>query len=176
MNKNKVCPCKSSKIRGFFNTGALAIGAAFVLALPSAAFAVADFSGTWVASAGTVSSTVGISSTCTKITIRVVQTATEIRTDLYNAECKSYGSKWGPILQYIRAGKVFERDSDGNEDEVGTISDDTLITVSQSGTMQYAYNLKLVPQPDGSKKLMSYYGVKGAIGAIVTEGTHDLIP
>lgn len=176
MNKNKVYPAKSSKFRGFFNIGPLALGVALVIAQPSAAFAVADFSGTWVAPAGTVSSTVGISSTCTKITIQVVQTATEIRTEIYNAECKSYGSKWGPITQYIRNGKVFERDGNGNEEEVGTISEDTLITVSQSGTMQYAYNLKLVPQPDGSKKMMSYYGTKGPIGAIVTEGTHNLVP
>lgn len=176
MNKNKVYPAKRSKFRGILSHAALALGAAVAIATPQAAFAVADFSGTWVAPAGTVSSTIGISSTCTKITIQVVQTASEIRTDLYNAECKSYGSKWGPITQYIRGGKVFERDSNGDEEEVGTISEDTLITVSQSGTMKYAYNLKLVTQPDGSKKMMSYYGTKGAIGAIATEGTHDLVP
>jgi hypothetical protein len=152
MNKNKVHPSKSSKFHGFLVGCAVAFGAVMALAGPSEAFAVADFSGTWVASSGTVSSTIGISSTCTKITIQVVQTATEIRTDVYNAECTSFGSKWGPITQYIRAGKVFERDSNGDEEEVGTISEDTLITVSNSGTMQYAYNLKLVPQPDGSKK------------------------
>lgn len=132
---------------------------------------VANFSGHWIATDGKVSSNVGLNSACTQVEILIQQTETEILTEVYNAECKLFGSKWGPIHQQIRDGKVYEQD-----EEVGMISSDTLITTSTSGTSKYAYNLKLIQNSDGIKSLKSYYGTQAAIGAIAIEATHQLIP
>lgn len=140
-----------------------------VLSVQSHAQDVADFTGRWVAAAGTISSTIGLSSKCSSVEIEIIQTVDVIETKLYKATCDLFGSTWGPITQEIRNGKIYE---DG--EEVGTITKDTMITVSTSGTMQYAYNLKLIQSPSGQKQLMSYYGTRGGVGAIVTEAIHDL--
>jgi hypothetical protein len=141
----------------------------FILFLSSGASALANFTGHWIATNGKVSSTVGLSSKCSKVEIDIVQTEDAIQTKIYNATCDSFGSKWGPITQTIKNGKVYEQD-----EEVGKINEDTMITISTSGSYQYAYNLKLIKGADGKTQLMSYYGVKGAVGAMVTEATHDL--
>ncbi len=133
--------------------------------------AIANFSGHWIATDGKVSSNIGLNSNCSRVEILIQQSETEILTQVYNAECNLFGSKWGPIRQQIRDGKVYEQD-----EEVGTISTDTMITISASGTSKYAYNLKLVQNADGTKSLKSYYGTQGAIGAIATEATHHLVP
>ena len=131
----------------------------------------ANFTGHWIATDGKVSSNVGLNSNCKKVEIIIEQNENEILTKLYNAECSLYGSKWGLIKQTIRDGKIFE-----GEDEVGTITDDTLITVSTSGGYQYAYNLKFITLTNGQKILKSYYGTKSFIGAIATEANHQLAP
>ncbi|MGZ3725759.1 MAG: hypothetical protein ACXWPX_08180 [Pseudobdellovibrio sp.] len=132
---------------------------------------VANFSGHWIANEGKVSSTVGLNSKCSKVEIEIEQTATEILTKVYDAQCDMFGSKWGPIHQQIKDGKVYEQG-----EEVGTISGDTLITVSQSGSYQYAYNLKIATLPNGQKTLQSYYGTKGGVGAIVIEAVGRQVP
>ncbi len=139
------------------------------LILPFQSMAIANFTGHWIATSGKLSSNVGLSAKCTKVEIEIVQTQGVIETKIYDATCGMFGSKWGPIKQDIKDGKIYEAGV-----EVGTINDDTMITVSTSGTYQYAYNLKLIQSADGKKQLMSYYGTKGGIGAMVTEATHDL--
>ena len=134
------------------------------------AFAIANFSGHWIANSGQLSSNVGLSAKCTKVEVEIVQTEQVIETKIYDATCGLFGSKWGPIKQDIKDGKIFEAGI-----EVGTIDDDTLITVSTSGTYQYAYNLKLIKAADGSTQLMSYYGTRGSLGAMVTEATHSQV-
>lgn len=140
-----------------------------ILVLPLQSMAIANFTGHWIANSGKLSSNVGLSANCTKVEIEIVQTQDVIETKIYDATCGIFGSKWGPIKQDIKDGKIFEAGV-----EVGTINEDTMITVSTSGTYQYAYNLKLIRSADGRKQLMSYYGTKGGIGAMVTEATHDL--
>jgi len=141
---------------------------ASLLLVCTQASAHANFSGHWLATSGTVTSTVGISAKCSRVEIEIIQTEDVIHTRIYDSTCEPYSSKWGPITQTIKDGKVFERGV-----EVGKITDDTMITVSKSGQYQYAYNLKVVTGADGKTQLMSYYGVKGAIGAMVTEATLD---
>lgn len=133
-------------------------------------FAVANFSGHWLANSGKLSSTIGLSSDCSKVEIIINQSETQIVTQMYNSECKMFNAKWGPITQTIKDGKIYE---DGTE--VGTITEDTLITISNSGTYKHAYNLKLKTNAAGHTTLDSYYGSKGAIGAIVTEATHEKV-
>jgi hypothetical protein len=136
--------------------------------LPSPAkAAVADFSGHWVADKGTVSSNVGLHSECSAVTIDIEQTSTKLTVKQYKSECALFGSTWGPSEMTLKDGKVFE---DG--EEVGTISGDTLITISPSGTAAYAFNLKLIKGDDGQSVLESYYGVKNGVGAIATEANH----
>jgi hypothetical protein len=137
--------------------------------LTTPAFATGDFSGHWLATTGKLSSTVGLKADCTKIEIVVEQRADALVTKQYRADCGTYGPHWGPVTQTIKNGKVFEGE-DEDETEVGTITDDTLITVSNSGGVAYAYNMKLHPKADGSVTLQSYYGVKNAVGTIVIEG------
>lgn len=129
---------------------------------------IANFSGHWIASEGKVSSNIGLNSKCSKVEILIEQTETEIITNLYNAECDMFGSKWGPIHQEIRGGKIFENDL-----EVGTITEDTLRTTAPSGAYQYAYNLRLLNSPEGKKILQSYYGTRGAVGAMAIEALHQ---
>ncbi|MGE3260300.1 MAG: hypothetical protein AB7K68_00830 [Bacteriovoracia bacterium] len=133
------------------------------------AFAVGNFSGHWLTTTGKINSTVGIKGDCSKIEIVIEQKEGLLLTKQYRANCGTYDSNWGPVAQTIRDGKVFEGEGE-DEEQVGTITDTTLITVSRSGGVSYAYNLKLHPQPDGSVLLQSYYGVKNAVGAIAIEG------
>ena len=137
----------------------------FFLAIAHAtpAFA-AGFSGHWTATTGTVSSNVGLHSTCTQISIDITEAPGQLTISRYHSECSYFGSNWGPDVMTIKEGKVFE-----GEDEVGTISDDTLLTVSQDGGAAYAFNLKLLKNADGSETLQSYYGVRNSTGAIATE-------
>jgi hypothetical protein len=128
------------------------------------AFAVANFSGHWVATNGKVSSNVGLSADCKSVEIFIEQTETSIVTKTYRADCGTLGTKWGPVRQEIRGTQIFEEG-----DLVGTISGDTLMTTSKSGTAAYAYNLKLIRTANGELILKSYYGTKTAIGAIATE-------
>jgi hypothetical protein len=107
-----------------------------------------------------------VKGSCTKVGLAIEQKDGALLTKLYDAECGLYGSSWGPIEQTLRDGKVFE-----GEDEVGTISEDTLLTTSRDGNTSYAYNLKLLPNPDGSFSLATYYGVQNGAGAIVIEST-----
>lgn len=143
---------------------------AFLLLSSSALAApVADFSGHWIVHGGTVRSNVGLKGECSQIELKIEQTATLLRTQLYKADCGNYSTHWGPVDQFIRDGKVYEGEGE-EEEEVGTISGDTLLTLARSGSVVYAYNLKLHPTADGSKTLQTYYGVKNAIGAIAIEG------
>jgi hypothetical protein len=143
----------------------------FSLSISTIGFAaVGNFSGHWVANSGKLSSTIGLSADCTKVEIVIEQTETQLLTKLYNAECALFGSKWGPVPQEIRDGKVYEQG-----ELVGTITEDTLMTLSTSGTYQYAYNLRLKKTADGKETLDSYYGAKGAVGAMVTEATHQRV-
>ena len=74
------------------------------------------------------------------------------------------------VVQEIRDGKIFEQG-----EEVGTIDDTTMITVSRSGSYQYAYNLRLHKSAEGIETLESYYGTKGIIGAMITEAMHEKV-
>ncbi len=139
------------------------------LSLLSSASYGYNFSGHWVAQGGQVSSNIGLSSPCSKVEILIQHTDDQIRTEFYKSDCQMFGTKWGPVVQDIKDGKVFEKGV-----EVGTITDDTLITVSSSGTYKYAYNLKLKKSDQGELRLNSYYGTKGAIGAMATEAQHQL--
>lgn len=122
--------------------------------------------GHWVADSGQVSSNIGLSAKCTRVEIIIEQDEKSVKTLKYDAQCGTLGSKWGPIQQDIENGKVFEAGV-----EVGTIDDTTLLTTSVDGTVQYAYNLRLVRGQNGEPLLQSYYGTKNFIGAIVTEAT-----
>jgi hypothetical protein len=138
----------------------------FLLTLLSSspAWAVADFSGRWIAASGKVSGVV--KGSCSKVEIEIEQKEGVLLTKIYDAACGLYGSSWGPVEQTIRDGKVFE-----GEEEVGTISEDTLLTTSRDGNVSYAYNLRLRPNPDGSLSLDTYYGVQNGAGAIVIEAS-----
>lgn len=144
----------------------------FLLSTP--AFAVANFSGHWIATTGKVNSTVGIKGDCSKIELDIEQNQTVVRTKIYKADCGTYSSHWGPVDQFIKDGKVYEGEGE-DEEQVGTISEDTLITVSREGSVAYAYNLKLQKKPDGSFALQTYYGVKNAVGAIAIEGIAERV-
>lgn len=128
-----------------------------------------NFSGHWVANSGKVSSNIGLNSPCSKVEILIQHTDDQIRTEYYKSDCQMFGAKWGPVVQNIKDGKVFE-----NGVEVGTITEDTLMTTSTSGTYKYAYNLKLKVSDEGELILNSYYGTQGAIGAMATEAQHQL--
>ncbi|MEN0058461.1 MAG: hypothetical protein AAGB31_06475 [Bdellovibrio sp.] len=142
--------------------------AGVILLWAGQAQAVANFSGHWIANEGKLTSTVGMSADCTKVEIIIEQTETQIKTRLYDAKCSLFGSKWGPVVQEIRDGKVYEEGV-----EVGTITEDTMITVSNSGTYQYAYNLRLKTNAQGQIILESYYGTKGSLGSMVTQALHN---
>ncbi len=143
----------------------------FLFLIPMTSFAVANFSGHWVADSGTVSSNIGLNSKCSKVEIIIEQTEKTILTKKYQADCALYGTKWGPIPDDYENGKVFE---DGVE--VGTVSDTTLMTLTRSGSAQYAYNLKLSQAATGEWQLQSYYGTKTAAGAMATEATLRKVP
>jgi hypothetical protein len=135
------------------------------------AMALADFSGHWVGD-GKINSNIGLNSTCSKIEIVISQTATTLVTEKYVSTCKLFGSSWGPVEMTIQGGDVFE---DG--EQVGTINDDTLLTIEPSGTVAYAFNLKLVPKGDGTMALQTYYGTQNSIGGMATEGLlHKVSP
>jgi hypothetical protein len=132
---------------------------------------IANFSGHWVAQSGALSSTIGIKAQCSNVDIVIEQTDTQILTKSYKSDCGLWGVHWGPIPQEIRNGKIYEKGV-----EVGTITSDTLITVSTDGSYKYAYNLRLKKAADGHVVMDSYYGTQGAAGAIVTEATHEKVP
>ena len=55
--------------------------------------------------------------------------------------------------------------------KIGTISEDTLMTLLPGGTVTYAFNLKLIKNANGSTSLQTYYGAQNGVGGIATEGT-----
>lgn len=128
------------------------------------AHAIGDFSGHWVTDSGEVVSDLGLNSKCTGIEIVIEQTASEMITKQYTSTCALFGSSWGPMVQEIKDGKVFEQG-----EEVGTVDDTTLVSIAPSGTAVYIYNLKLVPSANGEMELESVYGVKNSLGTIRTE-------
>ena len=130
----------------------------------------ANFSGHWLATTGKLSSTVGFKADCTHVEIIIEQNETSLVTKLYKADCGMYSPSWGPVTQTIHEGKVFE-----GEDEVGTISSDTLMTLSRSGTAEYAYNLKLIQGADGKPVMETYYGARTSAGAMVVEGNLERV-
>lgn len=134
------------------------------------ALAIAPLGGHWVALEGKISSNLGLSGKCSKVEIMIEQTEARITTTKYESTCTMFGSKWGPIPQDIKDGKVYEAG-----EQVGTINDTTLITISQDGSYQYAYNLKLITGPQGQTQLQSYYGAGSGIGAIATEATLEKV-
>jgi hypothetical protein len=139
---------------------------ALILLTPALTFG-ADFTGRWSANVGKVSSNVGLSSNCTKVEIDIEQRPATLTVKRYHSDCGPYGSTWGPDAMTLKAdGKVFEGE---DEDEVGTLTGNTLMTISHEGGTAYAFNLKLIQLPDGSETLESYYGVHNGTGAIVTE-------
>ena len=142
---------------------------AFVL-FRSIAWGVADFSGHWVGP-GKISSNVGLSANCSRIEIILHQSADKITIDKYQSTCDLFGSTWGPIEMPVQGGDVYE---DG--EKVGTISDDTLLTLQPDGDVSYAFNLKIKTAADGTTVLDTYYGTGNAIGAIATEGTLQKVP
>ena len=135
----------------------------FLVLSPAAAFGE-GLSGHWSANAGKVSSNVGLNSSCTKVEIDLDQQPGTLTVKRYHSDCGLYGSTWGPDVMTIKDGKVFE-----GEDEVGTLTGDTLMTISHDGGTDYAFNLKLIQLPDGTSKLETYYGVRNGTGAIATE-------
>ena len=134
-----------------------------ILALGINAFAIGDFSGHWISEGGEVVSDLGLNSKCSRIEIVIEQTDIEIVTKQYTSTCDLFGSSWGPMVQQIENGKVFE-----HGEEVGTVDDTTLVSVAPSETVFYLYNLQLVPAADGSMELESVYGVKNYLGTIRT--------
>jgi hypothetical protein len=137
---------------------------ALLLLTPAIAFG-SDLTGHWIASVGKVSSNVGLNSNCTKVEIEIEQRPGTLTVKRYHSDCGLYGSTWGPDVMTVKPdGKVFE-----GEDEVGTFSGNTLMTISHDGGVDYAFNLKLIQAADGSETLESYYGVHNGTGAIVTE-------
>lgn len=134
-----------------------------ILFLGLKTWAVGNFEGHWIATQGEVTSNLGLSSTCTKIEIVIRQTESSIVTDKYESTCQLYSSTWGPVVQRIQDGKVYE-----DEDVVGTIDDSSLLTTAPSGTVFYIYNLKLVPNNNGQMDLEAEYGVRNYLGTILT--------
>lgn len=146
-----------------------------ILFSTSSVFAVADFNGRWVANSGKVSSTMaGLGGDCTKVEIYVRQTETQLITDTYNADCGLWSKKFSNKVLEIREGKVFEQHGD-SLDEVGTISDTTLMTLTTSGVYQYAYNLKKTFDEVNGYGMQSYWGTKGSAGALVVEAVHKRV-
>lgn len=125
---------------------------------------VANFTGHWVATSGKVSSQLpGLSGKCSHVEIIIEQSETQITTKIYKANCNLFSSEWGPIVQEIRDGKIYE-----GSDEIGTIDETKMLSIFTSGGVQYAYNLRL--GSDGQAPYLdSYYGVRGSVGAIVVE-------
>ncbi len=142
----------------------------FLVDFSVSAMATAQFSGHWVATEGKVSSNIGLSSKCSKVEIIIEQDTDKIVTKKYQSDCALFGSKWGPIQQDLKDGKVLEAG-----EEVGTINDTTMITISQDGAYKYAYNLRLIVGPQGQPQLQSYYGAGGGIGAMATEATLEKV-
>ncbi|MBY0384773.1 hypothetical protein K2X05_06400 [bacterium] len=137
-----------------------------VVAFFQNAQAIGDFSGHWIADSGEVKSNVGLSSTCSKIEVIIEQTDTTIVTKKYESTCKLYGSSWGPFVQTIEDGKVYEDD-----EQVGIVDDTKLTSTSPSGTATYIYNLILGTDSKGERTLTVEYGVKNYVGTIITYGT-----
>jgi hypothetical protein len=135
----------------------------------------ADFSGHWVGT-GTIYQKpllVGnpTQSPCSKIELWMEQTAATLTTRHYTATCGAISPDWGPDVMQIKDGKVIEQG-----DEIGTLKGDTLITVDDTGSVSYAFNLKVTGTGD-QRTLHSYYGVKNGMGTIVIEGTSlKLVP
>lgn len=127
--------------------------------------AIGDFSGHWIADAGEVKSNVGLSSTCSNIEVIIEQTETEIVTKKYESTCDLYSSTWGPVVQAIADGKVYEDDL-----QVGIVNETTLVSTAPSGTAAYIYNLILGVDSKGERTLTVEYGVKNYVGTIVTYG------
>ncbi len=143
--------------------------------ISSQAFAVVDFNGRWVANSGKVSSTMsGLGGDCTKVEIYIKQTETQLITETYNADCGLWSKKFSNKVLELRDGKVFEQHGE-NLDEVGTISDTTLMTLTTSGVYQYAYNLKKTFDEVNGYTVQSYWGTKGSAGAIVVEALHKRV-
>jgi hypothetical protein len=132
---------------------------------------VADFSGHWVGT-GTIYEKpllVGDTqqSTCSKIELWMEQGAGTLTTKRYLATCGWISPDSGPNhMKIANDGKVTDMDED---EEIGTLKNDTLITIDDSsGTVTYAFNLK-VSGSAGERSLQSYYGVRNGMGSVVIE-------
>jgi hypothetical protein len=125
--------------------------------------AVGDFSGHWVAEGGEVTSDVGLNSKCSRVEIVIEQTQSAVITQKYSSSCNLFSSEWGPMEQLFADGKIYEQG-----EEVGTIDDSSLTSIAPSGTAFYLYNMRLVPGASGEIELESEYGVKNAVGTILT--------
>jgi hypothetical protein len=134
-----------------------------LLSLTFKSWAVANFEGRWIATEGEVVSTLGLNSKCSRIEIIIKQTTNEIITEKYESTCELYGSTWGPVLQTIKDGKVYEHD-----ELVGTIDEESLLTTAPSGTVFYIYNLSLISDSSGQIQLKAEYGVRNYLGTLLT--------
>jgi hypothetical protein len=149
----------------------------FALTLMSSMFGlsafaqVADFSGHWVGTGTMYEKPLLIGNptqmACSKIEVWMDQSAGNLTTRRYLATCGVVSPDWGPSHMKIATdGKVTDSDED---EEIGTLKNDTLITVDDSsGTVTYAFNLK-VSGSAGERALQSYYGVRNGMGSIVIE-------
>ncbi len=150
---------------GFFKTSFLAL-ALWLFSFSANADDIANFSGHWVASSGKVTSTIGLTDTCSRVEIVIEQTADQLITKSYKSDCNRYGSKWGPVTEILKNGKVYE-----DENEVGTIDSTTMTTKSADGATAYLYNLQLTKEASGTIALKSVYGAQSSVGTITTEAT-----
>lgn len=152
-------------MRSYFTVLLIPVFAVFFSMQASQAFAVADFSGHWIANSGKVSSNIpGLSANCSRVEIVIEQNEHALITRRYETDCQLFSTHWGPVQEDIQGTQVLEQG-----EIVGSISDDTLMTTSPSGTAAYAFNLKLIHDSQGSVILKSYYGTKTAVGAMATE-------
>ena len=102
---------------------------------------------------------------CSRVEIILEHLPAQLTIERYHAICQTMEPKWGPFDMEIRDGKIYE---DG--EETGTLEGDTLRTLSQDGSIQYAFNLRLKEVAPGEKPtLESYYGVRSGMGTIVIE-------
>ena len=143
----------------------------FAFSFSSSSWAVVNFTGHWMTTSGTVSSNVGFHSDCKKIEIVIEQTDTQFLTKTYHSECGLMGSDWGPDTMQLQGNKVFQYGG-----EVGSISDDTLLSDSPDSGVDYAWNLKMIVGDDGQPAVQTYYGVQNGVGAFATEGILHKVP
>jgi hypothetical protein len=140
--------------------------AVLVLGLAPWATWAADFTGHWSGSGiMTQKSLYGSPSTapCSRIEITLEHISDRLTIERYHAVCGQIDSDWGPHSLEIRGTEIFEEG-----ERTGTLEGDLLKTLSSSGGVEYAFNLRLK-----AEKLETYYGVRNMAGAIVIEGSLD---